>query len=179
MKVNDPTLFRRLDRIRHALAGLPFVVAVPDHGLHIPLVELGPVALRGAKGGELLRGRLPERTAAVRALIARAAPMTVDVNRVNACPNEVFAELHRSEPLVLLQAQLRAALELDGEWLPRLPVAHFSASGDAPGLARAIDWFRDRPIGPIRVASVLLVVRHGRRLNPWVERVEEVQLAVP
>ena len=177
VKVNDPTLFRRLDRIRHALAGLPFVVPVPDHGLYIPLVELGPVALRGARLGELRRGRLPDRAAAVRALVTRTPAITVNVNRVNACPTEVFAELHRSEPLVTLQAQLRAALELGHEWLPRLPLAHFAASGDAAALARAIDWFRDRPIGPIRVGSVLLVVRHGRRLNPWVERVDEVPLA--
>jgi hypothetical protein len=176
VKVNDPTLFRRLDRIRHALAGLRFVVPVPDHGLYVPLVELGPVALRGARAGELLRGRLPDRAAAMRALVTRTPPITVDVNRVNACPTEVFAELHRSAPLVTLQAQLRAALELEDDWLPRLPLAHFAAEGDAAALARAIDWFRDRPIGPIRIGSVLLVVRHGRRLNPWVERVEEVPL---
>jgi hypothetical protein len=177
VKVNDPNLFRRLDRIRHALAGLPFVVPVPDHDLHIPLVELGPVALRGARAGELLRGRLPDRAAAVRALLTRTSPITVDVNRVNACPAEVFAELHRSAQLITLQAQLRAALELDQEWLPRMPVAHFTAAGDAAALARAIDWFRERPIGPIRIGSVLLVVRHGRRLNPWTERVEELPLA--
>ena len=177
VKVNDPTLFRRLDRIRHALAGLRFTVPVPDHGLYIPLVELGPVALRGARAGELLRGRLPDRAAAVRALVNRTPPITVDVNRVNACPTEVFAELHRAAPLLTLQAQLRAALGLEDDWLPRLPLAHFTSVGDAQALARAIDWFRDRPIGPIRVASVLLVVRHGRRLNPWVERVDELALA--
>src|SRR5688572_10823714 len=100
VKVNDPTLFRRLDRIRHALAGLRFVVPVPDHGLYIPLVELGPVAMRGARAGELLRGRLPDRAAAIQALVTRTAPIGVDVNRVNACSTEVFAELHRSAPLI-------------------------------------------------------------------------------
>jgi hypothetical protein len=180
VRVNDPALFRRLDRIRAALAGLPFVVPVPDHGLHVPLLELGPVASRRARAGELRPGELPDLAEAMRSLLARTRPLVVDVARVNATESEVFAELHRVEPLLALQAQLRAVVcpgAEDAPPLPRLPLARFVAAGDAPALGRALEWFRDRPIGPIRIGAVTLVVHHRRAPHPRQERIAELPLA--
>ncbi|HEY3082064.1 MAG TPA: hypothetical protein VGM69_19430 [Chloroflexota bacterium] len=179
VRVNDPILFRRLDRIRAALAGLPFVVPVPDHGLQVPLLELGPVALRGARAGELRASDLPDVAEAIRPLLARTQPLVVDVSRVNATESEVFAELHRAEPLLELQAQLRAVLSPAAEGappLPWLPLGRFVAAGDAPALVRALEWFRDRPIGPIRIGAVTLVVSHRRARNICQERIVELPL---
>jgi hypothetical protein len=179
VRVNDPVLFRRLDRIRAALAGLPFVAPVPDHGLQIPLLELGPVALRGARPGELRPDALPALAEAIRPILARTRPFVVDVARVNATELEVFAELHRAEALCALQGQLLRAHDPDGEDaapLPRLPVGRFVAAGDAAALGRALEWFRDRPIGPIRIAAVTLVVSHRRSANVWQERIAELPL---
>ena len=181
VRVNDPTLFRRLDRIRAALAGLPFVVPVPDHGLQVPLLELGPVALRRARPGELRPADLPALAEAIRPLLAGTHPFAVEVSRVNASETEVFAEVHRAGALLSLQAQLRERLCPGGEsapTLPRLPLGRFAAAGDAAALARAIDWFRDRPIGTIRIGVVTLLLNHGRSLSPWQQRMAELPLGV-
>jgi hypothetical protein len=178
VRVNDPVLFRRLDRIRHALAGLPFVMPVPDHGLQVPLLELGPVAARGARPGELRPGDLPLLAEAIRRRVASIRPFAVEVARVNATEWEVFAELHRAEELLNLQTQLRQALCPLGSDrpLPRLPLGRFVAEGDPAALGRALEWFRDRPIGPVRVAALTLVVNRRRSSSVWQERIAELPL---
>jgi hypothetical protein len=98
---------------------------------------------------------------------------------VNATELEVFAELHRAEPLRALQGQLLRALGSDREDaapLPRLPLGRFVAAGDAAALGRALEWFRDRPIGPIRIAALTLVVSHRRSASVWQERIAELPL---
>src|SRR5438105_15200749 len=88
--VNDPALFRRLDRIRQAVAGFPGAVPVPDHFLHVPILTLGPVAPRGARAGEWSARELDGLAERGRALLGGLAPFAIEIASVNATSSEVF-----------------------------------------------------------------------------------------
>jgi hypothetical protein len=179
--VNDPALFRRLDRIRQAVAGFPGAVPVPDHFLHLPILTLGPVAPRGAREGEWSARGLTDLAARARALLADLPPFPVDIASVNATPTEVFAELHPPTEIAALRERLRplTAVGCDDDLVPRLPLAHFTKTGNGTYLAHTLEWFRNRPIGRVRVAQLTLIVVHARRLHPARHRLAELPLATP
>ena len=166
VRVTDGTLFRRLDRIRHALGAVRNVVTVPDHYLHLPVLELGRVT--------------PTRHLAARAqeLLADLPPLVLELARVGADARGPFAELHPPDGLLALRERLLPLSDApprDEPFLPRLPLGRLTGPVDAPALALAIDWFRDRPIGAIRVERVTLA-RVRRRPMHWVEPVAELPL---
>src|SRR5438105_1342643 len=160
--VNDPALFRRLDRIRQAVAGFPGAVAVPDHFLHLPILTLGPVAPRRARPGEWSAGGLAGLAERGRALLADRPPFSIDIASVNATASEVFAELQPPEPIVALHERLCAlgAVERERPFVPRLPLAHFTRPGNGTHLAHTLEWFRNRPIGRVRIAQLTVIVAH-------------------
>jgi hypothetical protein len=176
--VNDPALFRRLDRIRQAVAGFPGAVAVPDHFLHVPILTLGPVAPRRARPGEWSARGLAGLAERGRALLADRPPFTIEVANVNATASEVFAELHPPEQIVWLHERLRALgpVDCDRPFVPRLPLAHFTRLGNGTHLAHTLEWFRNRPIGRVRVAQLTVIVVHARRLHPARHRLAELPL---
>jgi hypothetical protein len=176
--VNDPTLFRRLDRIRQAVAGFPGAVPVPDHFLHLPILELGPVAPRGARPGEWSARDLASLAERGRQLLAEVPAFPIEIASVNATASEVFAELHPPEQIAELRARLQPLRPAAGGpgGAPRLPLAHFTRVGNGTHLAHTLEWFRNRPIGRIRVAQLTVIVVHARRLHPARHRLAELPL---
>jgi hypothetical protein len=176
--VNDPALFRRLDRIRQAGAGFPGAVAVPDHFLHVPILTLGPVAPRRARPGEWSAGGLTSLAERGRELLAGRPPVLIDIASVNATATEVFAELHPPEQIATLHERLCAlgAVECEPPFVPRLPLAHFTRPGNGIHLAHTLEWFRNRPIGRVRIAQLTVIVVHARRLHPARHRLAELPL---
>lgn len=177
--VNDPVLFRRLDRIRQAMAGFTYMIPVPDHFLHIPVVSLGPVAPRSARPGEWSARKLNAASARAGALLANAPPFTIDLASVATDGREVFAEVHPPAPLAALHDVLCPLAPVgvnDQPFLYRLPLAHAVGSAPGRGLTQAVEWFRDRPIGRVRVAGLTLIVVHARRLHPTRHRLAELPL---
>jgi hypothetical protein len=154
---------------------------VPDHFLHVPLLTLGPVAPRGARAGEWSARDLDGLAERGRALLRGRPPFSIDIASVNATSSEVFAELHPPEPVVSLSELLRPlrAVDCDHHLVPRLPLAHFTRSGNGLHLAHTLEWFRNRPIGRIRIAQLTLVVVHARRLHPARHRLAELSLGTP
>lgn len=165
VKVTDGALFRRLDRIRHALGAVGAVDSVPDHYLHLPVLDVGSVA--------------PTRrlASAARELLISLPPLVVDVARVNADDREAFGEVHPPDGLLALRERLMPLLggEPPPEYLPRMTLGRIVGPVDAPALARAIEWFRDRPIGSVRVERVQLA-RVRRRPFHWIQVVADLPL---
>ena len=176
--VNDPALFRRLDRIRQAVAGFPGAVPVPDHFLHVPILTLGPVAPRAAGPGEWSARDLSGVAERGRALLTDLPPFPIDIASVNATASEVFAELHPPEQVAALRARLRplGSIECDRPFVPRLPLSHFTRPGNGTHLAHTLEWFRNRPIGRVRIWQLTVVVVHARRLHPARHRLAELPL---
>ena len=176
--VNDPALFRRLDRIRQAVAGFPGAVPVPDHFLHLPIATLGPVAPRGTRPGEWSAAGLAGLAERGRALLADRPPFLIDIASVNASATEVFAELHRPEQIAALHDRLTSlgAVACDQPFVPRLPLCHFTRTGNGTHLAHTLEWFRNRPIGRIRIGQLSVIVVHARRLHPARHRLAELPL---
>ena len=61
--------------------------------------------------------------------------------------------------------------------MPRLPLAHFTRPGNGTHLAHTLEWFRNRPIGRVRIAQLTVIVAHARRLHPARHRLAELPLA--
>jgi hypothetical protein len=58
-------------------------------------------------------------------------------------------------------------------------LAHVAREADGSGLAVALDWFRDRPIGRIRIGAVSLIVVPTRRLHGHRYRIADLSLLSP
>jgi len=179
--VNDPALFRRLDRIRQAVAGFPGAVPVPDHFLHLPILTLGPVAPRRPRPGEWSAADLTGLSERAGTLLADRPRLAIDIASVNATATEVFAELRPPEQLSSLRERLCAlgGVECERPFVPRLPLSHFTRTGNGTHLAHTLEWFRNRPIGRITVAQLTVIVVHARRLHPARHRLAELPLRRP
>ena len=169
VRVTDGALFRRLDRIRHALAAVRNVTTVPDHYLHLPVLELGRVT--------------PTRRLARQAqeVLADLPPLVVELAKVGADDRGPFAELHPPDGLLALRerlVQLAPGTPPDEPFLPRLPLGRLVGPVDGGALALAVEWFRDRPIGAVRVEKVTLAVVRRRPMH-WIEPVAELPLGRP
>ncbi len=178
-RVIDGALFRRLDRIRAAVAEFKGVVPVPDHCLHVPIAHVGAIAPRKAGDGEIAESKLQEISEQARTLLANARAMTVRIARVNVGNDEIFAELHPVEGLLELRSVLRPAtggIDADTPYLPRLPLARIIAPVRAQPLRQALEWFRDRPIGTLVITTVALVRYDARANNPALSRIAELHL---
>jgi hypothetical protein len=165
VKVTDGTLFRRLDRIRHALGAVGNVEPVPDHYLHLPVLDLGPTAptRRLTRAAGKLLGELP--------------PLVVEIAKVNADEREAFGEIHPPDGLLALRERLLPLLDdrPADDYLPRLTLGRLVGPVDGAALARAIEWFRDRPIGSVRIERVGLA-RVRRRPYHWIQVLTELPL---
>lgn len=165
VKVTDGALFRRLDRIRHALSAVGNVEAVPDHYLHLPVLDLG-------------RARPTRRlAAAAQHRLADLPPLVIEIARVNAGGGEAFGEIHPPDGLLALNERLAPLLggHPAPDYLPRFTLGRIVGPVDAAALARAIEWFRDRPIGSVRVERLALA-RVRRRPFHWIQVVADVPL---
>lgn len=177
VRITDGSLFRRLDRIRAAVAVFPFIAPVPDHSLHLPIVDLGPLARRGARADEWTPAMLDDLVERAAALLDGAPSFAFELARVNVVAGEVLAEVHPVRPvLALRQLIARVTAPRDRDFLPRLPLARITAPGEAAPLADALEWFRDRPIGRVQVTSVTLVTMRRAGVFPIVRRFGEVPL---
>jgi 2'-5' RNA ligase len=61
------------------------------------------------------------------------------------------------------------------EYLPRLTLGRIVGPVDGAALARASEWFRDRPIGSVRVERIGLA-RVRRRPFHWIQVLAELPL---
>src|SRR5262249_40881962 len=113
-----------------------------------------------------------------RALLADCPPFSIDIASVNATESEVFAELHPPEPIVALHERLTplGAVGCEQPYAPRLPLCHFTRTGNGLHLAHTLEWFRNRPIGRIKIGHLTVIVVHARRLHPARHRLAELPL---
>lgn len=165
VKVTDGALFRRLDRIRHALGAVANLQMVPDHYLHLPILDLGnvPPTQRLAREAQHLLADVP--------------PLVVEIAKVNANEREAFGEIHPPDGLLALNARLSPLLgdRPAAEYLPRFTLGRLTGPVDAAALALAIEWFRDRPIGAVRVERIGLA-RVRRRPFHWIQVLRDLPL---
>jgi hypothetical protein len=91
----------------------------------------------------------------------------------------VFAELHPASAIHAVRERLlevAAPAERQREFIPRLPLAHATASAHGEPLAHALEWFRDRPIGRIRITGLQLIAVDVRLLHHGRHRIAELPL---
>ncbi len=168
-RVNDPALFRRLDRIRAALSGLGFARTVPDHALHLPILNLNRIpASRLAAVVERLQASLHGR-----------APFAVSVAHLNYANGGVFAEIDRVDEIAALSGSLREQLGLPADaapGVPGFPLARITAPAAARPLVQALEWFRERPIGEVPVHALQIVTLDNREPDDGFRRVAVLPL---
>ena len=180
VRIIDGGLFRRLDRIRAAVAEFGGVVPVPDHCLHVPILTVGDIAPNNRRSGEVSPSQLEGITKKAHELLRDVDPTEVRIARVNVGHNEIFAELHPAESLVKLRDVLNHAIGGDADqspFLPRLPLARIVAPVKAQSLRQALEWFRDRPIGGLDLHTVAMVRYDARVVHPALRRIAELHIS--
>jgi hypothetical protein len=194
VRVNDGSLFRRLDRIRGAIDGFAGIRTVPDHYLHLPLIDLGPIAARDPRPDELSRRDLTRLARELGGMAGAIPAHRGEIRRVNVDARGVFAEIHPPGAVIDLQTEVarRLATSLPSSfgalsgpissqngrapYYPGLLVGATVADADGRGLYDALTWFRDRPIGHLEIDAIEVVIARRDHLFPRLARVGRIPL---
>ena len=178
--IDTSALKERLEPLREALRGMPFVSLHPDHFMHVTLLPLGFLVPEPEEKNEISPGRLAEVEAQARQAMNDFPSFEIELANLNAFPGAAFVEAYDEGMLKELRNRLCEGFGMKPmPGTPHLTLAYFQAPDGTPmpeGLVASIQKFRVWPVGKVPVSQIDLTLLDLHADYPDPERIARIPL---
>ena len=178
--VDTSTLKGRLEPLREALRGMPFVSIHPDYFIHVTLLPLGFLVPEPDQENEISPERLTEVEAKARRAMENFPSFEIGLANLNAFPGAAFVETYDGGKLKELRDRLCEGFGIKPmPGTPHLTLAYFQAPDGTPmpkGLVASIQKFRVWAVGKVPVNHIDLTLLDLNADYPEPELVARIPL---